>query len=278
VSRTAVRPATASDLDAVAALHEARDLALRGEARTSREMLAAHWPEDRHWIVPGAGHASVGDGGGMSVCVPAGPAAGAAARALVAAVAAAHPGRLETVIDAGETDVAGVLEACGFAREHEAIEMTIDVDPAAGPVAAPTGVTLRRYDDGRDARAVHACLVAAFAGSHESVPPFESWHPWLTSDPAYDAGAVVVAEAGGEVVGVAQCWTGGWVKDLAVSPDHRGRGLGEALLREAFAELAARGVRRVGLKVDADNPTGAVRLYRRVGMRELRRHAVYGRC
>jgi len=33
----------------------------------------------------------------------------------------------------------------------------------------------------------------------------------------------------------------------------------------------------VRLKVDADNPTGAVRLYERVGMRELRRHAVYAR-
>jgi ribosomal protein S18 acetylase RimI-like enzyme len=79
------------------------------------------------------------------------------------------------------------------------------------------------------------------------------------------------------VAGVAQCWTEGFVKDLAVRPAFRGRGLGEALLHAVFAEFARRGVREVRLKVDADNPTGAVRLYERVGMRELRRHAVYAR-
>ena len=56
------------------------------------------------------------------------------------------------------------------------------------------------------------------------------------------------------------------MKDLAVRPSWRGRGLGEALLRAAFAEFRRRGVATVGLKVDADNPTGAVRLYERVGM------------
>jgi ribosomal protein S18 acetylase RimI-like enzyme len=76
---------------------------------------------------------------------------------------------------------------------------------------------------------------------------------------------------------MAQCWTEGFVKDLAVRPAFRGRGLGEALLRAVFAEFARRRIARVRLKVDADNPTGAVRLYRRVGMDELRRYAVYAR-
>ena len=45
-----------------------------------------------------------------------------------------------------------------------------------------------------------------------------------------------------------------------------------------FAEFARRGIAQVRLKVDADNPTGAVRLYRRVGMDELRRYAIYARA
>ena len=44
-----------------------------------------------------------------------------------------------------------------------------------------------------------------------------------------------------------------------------------------FAEFARRGLSQVRLKVDAGNPTGAVRLYRRVGMDELRRYAIYAR-
>ena len=58
---------------------------------------------------------------------------------------------------------------------------------------------------------------------------------------------------------------------LGVRPAWRRRGLGEALLRSAFAELFTRGHRRVGLGVDTENVSGALRLYERVGMRPLLR-------
>ena len=45
-----------------------------------------------------------------------------------------------------------------------------------------------------------------------------------------------------------------------------GRGLGLALLQHGFRELHRRGERHVGLGVDANNATGAVRLYERAGM------------
>jgi ribosomal protein S18 acetylase RimI-like enzyme len=51
----------------------------------------------------------------------------------------------------------------------------------------------------------------------------------------------------------------------------RRRGLGEALLRSAFDALHARGFRRAGLGVDAENATGAVALYERAGMHVVRR-------
>ena len=43
---------------------------------------------------------------------------------------------------------------------------------------------------------------------------------------------------------------------------------------QGLAEFARRGVARVGLKVDAGNPTGAVRLYERLGFVVERREAV----
>ena len=56
----------------------------------------------------------------------------------------------------------------------------------------------------------------------------------------------------------------------------RGRGLGRALLREAFAELRRRGLPRAYLGVDSENPTGAMGLYESVGMRpKRRRHLVF---
>ena len=46
----------------------------------------------------------------------------------------------------------------------------------------------------------------------------------------------------------------------------RKRGLGEALLLQSFGEFYKRGTRTIGLGVDAQNPTGATRLYQKVGM------------
>ena len=45
-----------------------------------------------------------------------------------------------------------------------------------------------------------------------------------------------------------------------------GRGIAQSLLLRTFSMLAERGESDVALSVDATNPTGAVALYRRVGM------------
>jgi ribosomal protein S18 acetylase RimI-like enzyme len=97
----------------------------------------------------------------------------------------------------------------------------------------------------------------------------------MTDHDSFDPACWFLAEAGGELAGVCLTWKEGWIKDLAVAPTARGRGLGELLLRHAFAGLYERGVRRVGLKVDAANPTSALRLYERVGMQVVKRYRSY---
>jgi ribosomal protein S18 acetylase RimI-like enzyme len=69
----------------------------------------------------------------------------------------------------------------------------------------------------------------------------------------------------------------GSVGTLGVRRPWRRNGLGEALLRRSFAALHARGQRKVRLSVDAENPTGATRLYERVGMRVLRQSNTWER-
>ena len=56
----------------------------------------------------------------------------------------------------------------------------------------------------------------------------------------------------------------GHVKDLAVHPEWRGRGVGSSLLSRALSVLEARGVRRVKLEVRAGN-RAAQELYRSFG-------------
>jgi mycothiol synthase len=58
----------------------------------------------------------------------------------------------------------------------------------------------------------------------------------------------------------------GWIGTLGVRRPWRKRGLGEALLLHSFGEFYKRGTSTIGLGVDAQNPTGATRLYQKVGM------------
>jgi mycothiol synthase len=67
----------------------------------------------------------------------------------------------------------------------------------------------------------------------------------------------------------------GWMLDLAVETQYRGRGIGLALLRACFRELQRKGHTNVGLEVDSENETGATRLYERAGMSVTRRYATY---
>jgi len=64
----------------------------------------------------------------------------------------------------------------------------------------------------------------------------------------HDPGALMVADAGGEVVGSVIAGWDGWrgsIYRLAVAPAYRRGGLGSRLLREAEHRLAGLGVRRM---------------------------------
>ncbi len=183
-------------------------------------------------------------------------------------------GGLETIVPAAAEGLVAVYRRRGWAQSREVLRMQAGVADRPAAAAWPPGVAVRTYEPG-DAQAVHALLEAAFAGGAEEVPPFARWHPWMTNDPSFDAGVWFLAETREGLAGVCLCWREGWVKDLAVAPPFRGRGIGEALLRHALTAFHERGLRTVGLKVDADNPTGAVRLYERAGMTLDRRYLMF---
>ena len=65
------------------------------------------------------------------------------------------------------------------------------------------------------------------------------------------------------------------MSSLGVRRGWRKHGLATAVLVWTLREAAARGLEAVALDVDAENPTGAKRLYERVGFREMERFLVY---
>jgi ribosomal protein S18 acetylase RimI-like enzyme len=139
--------------------------------------------------------------------------------------------------------------------------------PVADPVW-PAGISARPFT-AEDAAAVHRLMQAAYAEGGGSVGTFDQWWPGVRDDGEFDAGLCFLAiDGAGQIVGAAQCWTSAFVKDLVVHPDVRRRGIAEALLLTVFQAFRHRGATHVDLKVQLDNPSGAVRLYRRLGMRD----------
>ena len=265
-----------SDVPAAFAVSEAVAVALHGQADTTVEHLRVAWDYGHAWVALDAadrvvGYATLEDG---YVEVWPHPAAGAeVADALLDAVSR-RGGALETIVPAAAAALVALYRGRGWVQTREVLRMEIGVSDRPQAAVWPPAVRVRTYHDD-DARDVHALLEAAFQGNAEEVPPFARWHPWMTNDPSFDAGVWFLAEAAELLAGVCLCWREGWVKDLAVAPSFRGHGVGEALLRHALTVFHDRGLATVGLKVDADNPTGAVRLYERVGMARDRTYLMF---
>lgn len=125
---------------------------------------------------------------------------------------------------------------------------------------------------------MHRVLEASFEGHFASEPmAYEAWEEANLRAPSTELSLLFTAERGGELVGALTTAIDeqAWVAELGVLEAHRGAGIGRALLRRAFAELAARGHTIVKLNVDGENASGATRLYEGVGMRRGRSWLFY---
>jgi len=138
-------------------------------------------------------------------------------------------------------------------------------DPIEIP-AWPDGVYLRTFSEERAAE-VHALLELAYAKGGGALAPYEEWWPWVSTDSEYSPNLCFpVCDNTGAIIAVAQCWTSAFVKDFAVHPGWRRRGIGRALLLHVYRVFQQRGAIAVDLKVQQDNPSGAVRFYESLGM------------
>jgi ribosomal protein S18 acetylase RimI-like enzyme len=149
-----------------------------------------------------------------------------------------------------------------------------DLAEALPAPTCPPGYRVRTFA-ADDAPTVHRLLDLGYAQGGGYVPAFKEWWPSLRDDDEFapDLCFLAVNEQN-DVVGVAQCWTSAFIKDLVVHPLARRRGIATALLGRVFWEFQRRGAKHVDLKVQADNPTGAIRLYNDLGMRQITHDAL----
>lgn len=297
------RPAAPDDLDDVVALIEAWEIDRFGESEAVRSMMQFEWgaswfdlERDARVIYDADGllvayalHATPDDGKRFDAFGPVRP--GFEGRGLGSAIvdwteartrARLEPGsatRLWNSTSAGDEAAARLLERRGYTPIRTFRQMTIDLDPSFGAGAVPDGVAIRPFDAEVDGPAAFAVVDAAFVthfGYFEET--FEDWWAQQHADETWDPSLGLVAELDGTVVGYSNNGVidgTGYVFELAVAPEHQGRGIGRALLTHSFASFAARGIRTGRLGVDTENVTGAHELYRSVGMVPYREHLVF---
>lgn len=143
------------------------------------------------------------------------------------------------------------------------------------PPVWPAGVALRTLGAKPEknlAQAAHSVLEAGFWEGGGGAPIFRQWWKAVSKDDEFDPALVFLAMEGSAVIGMAQCWTSSFIKDIAVHPAARRRGLGRALMLAAFQAFAQRGATHIDLKVREENGV-AQALYRSLGMRVVARDA-----
>lgn len=192
---------------------------------------------------------------------------------------AAGPQPVERPVNLGvwgdEKDAGRIALFARHGYQHVRTFLRLDLDLTEPPAAPswPAGIAVRGFRRHRDEAAVHAAMDEAFRDHwRPDVMNLEEWLAFRFKRPDLDLRLWWVAWAGDEVAAAAlaiETPLGGYIADLAVRRPWRGRGLGRALLLEAFAELRRRGQPRAYLGVDSRNPTGAMHLYTSLGMRPV---------
>ncbi len=292
------RPARAGDLEAVADLGIRCDVADLGAPDTDADDIRALWRRpgydlERHSVLIVAGGRPVGygdvfEGEGFGMVDPGWRGRGIGAWLVgrieeLARLAGDPPSDqddppvLEVSAPAGDRAYAELVQRAGYRRGRSTWLMRLEMDGPPPLPVWPEGVAVRTFDRDADARAVHRLVQDAFADIGDQQPPrsYEFWVEVYVERSDFDPSLWFLATEGNQLVGVNLAQSGplgGYVAQLAVRRDHRGRGLGLALLRHGFGELHRRGVREVYLHVDSQNRTGATRLYERAGMRVQHRY------
>lgn len=272
-----------ADSRAVAELLNAYSQRLYGEGELTAAEVEHWWrdPDLDAWIAEGA-YADLGrraEGTRLWIDLRGHPSAELldAVEARAAEVAASGA-LLRAAVASSDEEMRRFFEAAGYRYVRSSFTMRIELE---GPPEAP------QWPEGTDARngwaddaeAVYAAHMDAFADHWDHHPfPFDSWRRWILEGPGADPSLWLLAFAGDELAGFSLAAPhpsadphAGWISLLGVRRPWRGHGLGLALLRGSFADLFRRGRTVIELGVDAENTTGAVRLYERAGMGVNRR-------
>lgn len=187
-----------------------------------------------------------------------------------------------------EEDRKALFRGFGLEPVRYYVNLARPIHNGLPPAVMPKGYYLRTFDPAQDAETVWRLDNLAFQDHWGFTGfPLDAFQHWLEA-PHFrpELWLLAVEETTGQVAGMSlnqiePNWiarTGreeGYVNTLAVLRDHRKKGLGTALLVQSLHVLRQAGMEAAHLHADAENLTGAVRIYERVGFRVRKTNIAY---
>jgi mycothiol synthase len=185
---------------------------------------------------------------------------------------------IRNAVLAADEQARALLDSRGYRPLRHFYRMAIELEGRPPPAEWPAGLRAEPVDYEHEAESFHATLDEAFAEEFGHEP--ERGVDWRArrEGRSFDPTLWFVVKEGDEVAAALLCqerFGSGWIASIGVRKPWRRRGLGFALLLHGFGQLYARGQHRIALGVDAENPTGATRLYERAGMHQAFEAVVY---
>lgn len=178
-----------------------------------------------------------------------------------------------------------LLRSEGYQPVRHAYTMVRSLLEPVEVTPMPEGLEIRPCGP-EHARAIWDASQEAFRDHWGFFPePEEDYQKWLKS-PVFEPGLWKVAWEGDQVCGMVLNYVDaaenseydrrrGYTEGISVRRPWRKRGLARALLTRSLKMFQEMGMSEAALGVDAENVSGALRLYESVGFRPVKRHSTY---
>ena len=208
--------------------------------------------------------------------------------AVTAATGFTGPCALRSGVNDQMADHVALYQRRGFTPLRYFYRMRRDLGQPIPDLTLPAGLTLTTYQPEFD-EALRLAHNEAFSDHWQYEPASAvDWQKFFIGHTAFRPDLTFVILDGKEIAAYSlnrvdadenarQGFTTGWVGSLGTRRSWRKRGLAAFLLTQSFRAFQAEGLAFATLGVDAENPTGALGLYERLGFVPFRRTILFNK-
>jgi mycothiol synthase len=174
----------------------------------------------------------------------------------------------------------------GFEASRYAYKMQRDLQVPIPDKSLPSSLRLNMWTKKLDGP-MRMAFNEAFRG-HWGLPEMDEqlWQQFFTGVPQFRGDLTYLAMEREKIAGFILNWvdqakneqTGiqeGFIEAVGVIPEWRGKGVASALLVHTLKEFILAGMDSAALDVDTQNPTGALRLYEKLGFEAVKRNITF---